>query len=555
MIYEIMMRDFLNDKNYKSLLDTLDYLQDLGINAIELMPIQEFEGNQSWGYNPSFHMAVDKYYGTRDQLRAVIDAAHERGIAVILDVVFNHAFSQSPLCQLYWDATNFRPSSDNPWLNVVARHPFNVGYDFNHESPLTRSWVKRVLEHWITEYRFDGFRFDLSKGLTQKNSGSNADAMAQYDLGRVNILNDYANHIWSLDSDSYVILEHFAVNTEEQDLSDDGMMLWGNMSYQFAEAAMGYNSDLDWADYKSRDWNNPHLIAYMESHDEERMGHKIKNYGDANANYDTRELETTVDRIAAASAIYLTLPGPKMLWQFGELSYDFSINRCTNGSINPNCRLDPKPIRWDYFENEDRKDLYDRVAAINHLRTTYPTFETIDYTFHDGNFFLKTINLNHADMDAVVMANFRIINSDLNPRFPYTGTWYEYFTGAEIEVTHVEDRLTFLPGEYRIYTSEKIVPPGGFFPPISTSVQNFADSNIEIYPNLLTVGQELQIRLEQSENIEGIEIINVQGVAQKVVFGQQGNLISVGMPNVAAGVYVVSLRSGSGVFAGRVVVQ
>ncbi|MEM1123626.1 MAG: alpha-amylase family glycosyl hydrolase, partial [Bacteroidota bacterium] len=556
VIYEIMMRDFLADKNYKSLLDTLDYLENLGINAIQLMPIQEFEGNQSWGYNPSFHMAVDKYYGTRDQLRAVIDEAHRRGMAVILDVVFNHAFSQSPLCQMYWNSADFQPAADNPWLNETARHPFNVGYDFNHESSYTRSWVKRVLTHWITEYKFDGFRFDLSKGITQTFSGSNSGAFAQYDLSRVNILQEYADHIWSLDGTSYVILEHFADNSEEKDLSDYGMMLWGNLSHEFAEAAMGYSSDLDWADYKTRGWNNPHLIAYMESHDEERMGYKLKNFGDANANYDTRDLATSVDRVAAASAIYLSLPGPNMLWQFGELANDYSINRCVNGSVNPNCRLDPKPIRWDYFDDEDRSRLYDRIAAMNHLRTTYPTFETIDYTFHDGNFFLKTINLNHAEMDAVVMANFRIVNSDLNPRFPYQGTWYEYFTGAELEVTHVEDKLTFDPGEYRIYTSEKIVPPGGFFDSgTTTSVSNFAEGDIEIYPNILTSKREFQISLGAAQSVSAIEIVNMQGVAQTATFTQNNQQIRVQLPDLAAGAYVVSMRTDEKVFTTKVVVQ
>ena len=87
VIYELMIRDFLADHSFTSLLDTLSYLKKLGVNAIELMPINEFEGNDSWGYNPSFHMAVDKYYGSRDQLRALINGAHELGIAVILDVV------------------------------------------------------------------------------------------------------------------------------------------------------------------------------------------------------------------------------------------------------------------------------------------------------------------------------------------------------------------------------------------------------------------------------------------------------------------------------------
>lgn len=109
VVYELLVRDFIASHDYATILDTLDYLQRLGINAIEFMPLNEYEGNESWGYNPSFHMALDKYYGPADQLKALIDACHQRGIAVILDIAFNHAFSQSPLCQMYWDASNFKP--------------------------------------------------------------------------------------------------------------------------------------------------------------------------------------------------------------------------------------------------------------------------------------------------------------------------------------------------------------------------------------------------------------------------------------------------------------
>jgi hypothetical protein len=252
VIYELMIRDFLSDHSYTSLMDTLDYFEKLGVNAIELMPISEFEGNASWGYNQSFHMAVDKDYGTRKQLKAFIDAAHQRGIAVILDVVFNHTFGQGPLAQMYWDAANGRPSPESPYLNVIPRHPYNVGYDFNHESPATKNWVKRILTYWITEFKFDGFRFDLSKGLTQFYSGNDGTLMSHYDPGRIAILKDYAKHIWSKDSTSYVILEHFADNDEEIELSNYGMMLWGNINYEFNQAAKGFASSLDWADYTSR---------------------------------------------------------------------------------------------------------------------------------------------------------------------------------------------------------------------------------------------------------------------------------------------------------------
>ncbi len=538
VIYEILMRDFLSDKNFKSLLDTLDYLENLGINAIELMPIQEFEGNQSWGYNPNFHMAVDKYYGSRDQLRAVIDECHKRGIMVILDVVFNHAFSQSPLCQMYWDPAAFRPTEESPYLNVEAKHPFNVGYDFNHESIYTREWVKRILDHWITEYKFDGFRFDLSKGFTQKFSGANVGAWGQYDFTRVNILTDYADHIWSLDESAYVILEHFADNSEEQELSSRGMMLWGNISHDYSEGAMGYSSNLNWSDYTQRGWTEPNLIAYMESHDEERMGYKLKTWGNSNAQYDTRDLATGVERVVAASTIYMSIPGPKMLWQFGELHYDYSINRCTNGSINESCRLDPKPVRWDYFAEPSRNELYEKISALNYLKTNYPTFSTTDFEFNDNNTFVKRVQLNHSDMDAVSLANFRISESEVNPKFPYPGTWFEYFTGNELNVVDTEQAILFQPGEYRIYTSEMITPPNGFF----TSTNEIVDRNLKMFPNPIATGQSIVISGEKLDGFERVYLENFDGRKTLLNFLNNGFEIRINIPDgIPAGIYNVVL--------------
>ncbi len=552
VIYEILMRDFLEDKNYKSLLDTLNYLDKLGINAIELMPIQEFEGNQSWGYNPSFHMAVDKYYGSRDQLRAVIDAAHERGIAVILDVVFNHAFSQSPLCQLYWNPAAFRPAADNPWLNEIPRHPFNVGYDFNHESEFTKDWVKQVLEYWITEFRFDGFRFDLSKGLTQTNSGNNSNLMAQYDASRIAILKEYADFVWSLDSDSYVIMEHFAANNEERELSDYGMMLWSNTTFQFAEAAMGYASDLDGADYTARGWSNPHLIAYMESHDEERMGYKLQTWGNSNANYDTQYLPTAAQRVAAASSIYMSIPGPKMLWQFGELDYNYSINRCVNGSINEACRLDPKPIRWDYFENPFRRDLYERIAALNYLKTNYPTFTTSSFDLDDSDAYIKKVHLTHPDMDAVTLANFEIVANSINPEFPYSGTWYEYFTGDEIVVGNNQAELQFEPGEYRIYTSEKLTPPNGFF---VVNTEDIEVGSLEVFPNPVVKNASFQILLEKNENVETIQVSNTLGQMQELSFDQNGAQVSVATLTLPSGLYTLQVETKERIYVQKIVIE
>jgi len=179
------------------------------------MPISEFEGNLSWGYNPNYYFAPDKYYGTKNALKHFIDECHSRGIAVIQDMVLNHSFGTSPMVMLYWDALNNRPAANNPWFNPIAKHDFNVGYDFNHESEATKYLVNRVVKYWINEYHVDGYRFDLSKGFTQTNTLGNTTAWGHYDQSRINIWQRISDSIWSVKPNAYVILEHFADNDEE----------------------------------------------------------------------------------------------------------------------------------------------------------------------------------------------------------------------------------------------------------------------------------------------------------------------------------------------------
>ena len=141
MIYETLIRDFTDEQTYNSLLGKLDYLDSLGINVIELMPINEFEGNLSWGYNPAYYFAVDKYYGSPDDLKNFVNECHNRGIAVVADVVYNHAFGSNGMARMYLE--NGNPSSENPWFNRTAPHTdYHWGYDFNHESKHTEYFLE-----------------------------------------------------------------------------------------------------------------------------------------------------------------------------------------------------------------------------------------------------------------------------------------------------------------------------------------------------------------------------------------------------------------------------
>jgi len=476
IIYEMHFRDFdvvgTNDiGDFSKAITHLDYLQNLGINAVEIMPVEEFEGNDSWGYNPSYHGALDKAYGTPTTFKTFINECHKRGIAVIMDVVYNQAFSQSPLAQMWWDSTNNRPSSTSPYLNPIAKHDFSVGYDFNHESTYTKTYLKETVQYWLQEYKIDGFRFDLSKGFTQNNTLGNTGAWGNYDAGRIATLKDYADFVWSVNSNAYVILEHFADNSEEKELANYGALLWGNLNYNYAQNTMGWNSstDISWMSYKARGWNNPHLIGYMESHDEERLMYKNLQFGNSNGSYNVKDLATALKRQELAANFLFTIPGPKMTWQFGELGYEISIDQ--------NGRTGRKPIHWEYFNDANRKKVYDVWSTLAAFKKTQPVFNTTDFTLNVSGL-VKNIVLRHATMDVTIVGNFDVTVQSISPNFTQTGTWYEYYTGSSLNVTNTSMTVSLQPGEYRLYSTVQLSDPLGI-----EKAGNPLSSVLKVYPN------------------------------------------------------------------------
>ncbi len=472
VIYELLVRDFIASHDYKTLTDTLNYLDELGVNAIELMPVNEFEGNLSWGYNPSFYFAPDKYYGPKNDLKAFVDSCHKRGIAVITDLVLNHCNGQSPFVQLYLDhygTDQIYMKSPNPWFNVSSPNPvYKWGADFNHESIHTQKLVDRITSYWLTEYNIDGFRFDFTKGFTN-TSGEGT----PYDASRINILKRMAYKVWSVNTNAYVILEHFADNEEEKELAGYGILLWGNGNYNFGEAAMGFNSDLTSASYLGRGWNQPHLVTYMESHDEERLMYKVLTYGGTSGAYNTKDFKTAVNRMKLNAVFFFSLPGPKMIWQFGEMGYDVSIDE--------NGRTGEKPIKWDYLENRDRFKLYMLYRTMIALKLTQPVFETNNYSYSLSST-VKRISLNGTDNKVTVLGNFGLTSAAVNPSFQQTGKWYEFFSGDSLVVTNTSDPITFAPGEYRIYSTKKF-PSAAVLTDIEETEAVNINKNITVYPN------------------------------------------------------------------------
>ena len=465
VIYELLLRDFIANHDWKTLSDSITYFKKLGINAIEVMPFNEFEGNISWGYNPSFYFAPDKYYGPENTLKAFIDKCHQNGIAVIMDIVLNHSFGSSPMVQLYWNSATNTPARNNPWYDSVTTHPFNVGYQFNHDAPATRYFVSRVVNHWLNNYKIDGFRFDLSKGFTQTVT-NDVTTWGHYDADRVAIWKQYYDTLQLKSPGSYCILEHFADNDEETVLSNYGMMLWGNENYNYNQATMGYNTDWDFS-YglaSARGWSNPYLVTYAESHDEERLMYKNIQYGNSSGSYNIKDTATALKREELAAAFLLTQPGPKMIWQFGELGYDYSITSCEPGNTIPqpypqdNCRTDPKPIRWDYLQQTNRKKLYDIYSALIKLRfDNSMSDQFISNTSHqDFSGKVKWMYLSKL----VVVGNFDVTAQAASIYFPSNGTWYDYLNGTTINVTGNSYTFSNLnPAEYHVYTKTAVVLP------------------------------------------------------------------------------------------------
>ena len=548
VIYEMLFRDFTKSQNIAGAMAQLDYIENLGVTAVQLMPVQEFDGNLSWGYNPNHWFALDKYYGTREQYKEFIDECHRRGLAVIVDVVYNHATGSHPWAKLWWAGD--RTASNNPWFNEYAMHPYNVYHDMNHENAMVKEHVKRSLEYLLTEYDVDGFRFDLTKGFTQKDTGGdNGDVAAwgRYDQSRVDILKGYADHIWSVNDNAVVIFEHLSDWDEEEALANHGMQLWRNVNHDYRSAVNGGTGNFGNM-YSTKPFGG--YVGYMESHDEERLCYgagadastvtwgviglgdnwdndkimskdgaffsvknvtvkandrfKIRkagewndafNYGASSDNYKltigqgykmtngngskdmyianagTYDFYFSVDaetvwvmnagqrpadpsvgsggqsedaltvamrRAGASAAFFLTVPGPKMIWQFGEIGYDYTIEH--------NGRTGEKPVVTDeYLAVPARKALYDTYAALLKFRKENPRYFDKDAKFEwtpTGE--IKKITCSVDGNTFHVVGNFSKTSKSYT--LP-SGTWTDEINGGT-----ASGSITLKQGEFRLLT-------------------------------------------------------------------------------------------------------
>ncbi len=554
VVYEVLVRDFDADRNYQDLINKVNYFKNLGVNAIELMPVMEFEGNESWGYNTAFHMALDKYYGTSDKLKEFIDLCHQNGIAVILDIAFNHAFGRNPMVRMWMNDPDGdgwgSPNTDNPYFNTVARHSYSVGEDFNHASTYTKEYVKRTVQYWIEEFKIDGFRWDLTKGFTQACTASDETCTNAYQQDRVDILKDYADFSWSIDPDHYVIFEHLGTDTEEQQWANyrlnegKGVMMWGEMFANYKQLAMGYssNADITRMGYVSRGFSGKRLLGYPESHDKDRLMYEAFTYGNGAGSYPVQgNLTNALNRMASLGAISILVPGPKMIWHFQELGMDDSIFTCNDGSINSDsdaisgdCKLDTKPQpQWveDWLNDPIRGSIYTKYAKLIQLKTTEPVFNG-DYAISpDANLIKPRIYIYDNSLpstslkNVVVLANFSVADQNVTPDFPYTGTWYDLMDNTPITVTNTSAQIFVPSGQFKIYGNQ----------PATLAASSFdLENELTLYPN------PAKETFSISSSADSIEIFSITG--QCIL--KQNNVLAndvIHISNLKSGIYLIHI--------------
>lgn len=438
VIYELWVYDYTTQHSIPGLMKRLDYLQGLGVNAIELMPVTEFDGQINWGYSPNHYFALDKAYGTPEMLKEFVDECHKRGMAVILDMVFNHATGLNPMNKLYPYGTDLK---DNPWFNVTAPHSDNVYEDWNHGFAPTRDHFTRVLKYWLTEYKVDGYRLDLSHGLCSDKANTSVENLKYY----------YDNGVKAVSPTAYMILEHWGSNmgSERPQLISYGMQCWQNTNNAYSQVAMGWMDKDD----ALTDANKDGYIAYNESHDEERNQYKVKQYG----NGDLKTNETArLNRVPLTLAFNVLLNGSHMLYQYGELGFDYSLfskagASGTSDSYKCEPKVNPESMGW-LSAGSTRMKIYDKVAKIIKLRTQYLP------SVFEGN--PTASNLGHGvevrsvqwGNDVLVVGNFAASagNSYTLP----AGTWYDYLNDNQKITT---SKLSLNPGDLRILVGSPVV--------------------------------------------------------------------------------------------------
>jgi 1,4-alpha-glucan branching enzyme len=425
VVYEMHVGTF-NDApgggpgTWQSAIAKLGHLEYLGVNAVEIMPVAEFPGDFSWGYNPSFPFAPETSYGTPDDFKAFVDAAHDRGIAVILDVVHNH-YGPSDLPMWCFTGDCLGNGGHYFYTDARASTPWgNTRPDYGRNE--VRDYIKDNALYWLNEYHLDGLRFDATKYIrTTDGNGSLPQGFS--------VLQYVNNSIDGAQPWKIAIAEDFGGDVVTQPTSQGGAGFDAQWDASFVHPvrdAIIAQSD------QSRDMNAvkgaitstfngqaQRRVIYTESHDEVANGQTRvpEAIWPGNAGSWAAKKRSTL-----GAAIVMTTPGIPMMFQGQEVLEDgwFSDtdpvdwNKTSSfGGITTLYR-DLIQLRRNWFNNT--RGLQGGSVNVYHVNNSAKVL-----AFH------RWKNGGPGD-DVVVLANFSGTTfTNYNIGMPRGGTWYVRF--------------------------------------------------------------------------------------------------------------------------------
>ncbi|NMG18778.1 alpha-amylase family glycosyl hydrolase [Brasilonema bromeliae] len=420
VIYEMHVADFTGGEvdpekrgKYIDAIEKLDYLHELGINAIELMPVNEYPGDYNWGYKVRHYFATESSYGSTEDLKRFVDECHARGIRVFLDGIYNHTDEECPLMLIdrnywYYEYMHYPEDPGNYW-----GPEFNYdNYDEKLDVKPAWKYVGDVVRFWVQEYHIDGIRFDAVRQLANyefldwvaKQAKKNTAPKPFYniaenipDTSKVTTPEGPLDACWH-ESFRYFVIPHICGEMfEPQKLKE-----------VFDPRKQGYKTSIN-------------VVNYLATHDRE---HIFRELGDRGI-FD----EDAFRRAKLAAALLLTAMGIPMLWM-GE---EFGEHKRKSETVTQ-----PKKIAWPLLERDENRDLFEYYKKLIALRKKNSALQSDHIEFFHENLdekVLAYVRGQKEDSRVVVIANF----SDKNlsryhvPRFPCAGTWHEWTGNYDVE--------------------------------------------------------------------------------------------------------------------------
>jgi len=456
VVYELQAEEF-ND-TFDGVVERLDYLQSLGINCLELMPVTSVKLDFDWGYGPLHYFAPHARIGGPDGLKRLVDACHAVGLAVILDVVYQHVDPTFPYKLVYDNVAKVAPNVPNPMFKPDPPPPpppfyFGPEADFSH--PFTQEYFSTANRMWLDEYHVDGFRYDEVKGFYD---GPTGDAYAKlaydtylYSLGIPRFQQgsgSYSRIIQcaeALDMAREVLQNTYTSCAWQDDLLNkaEDMMQWQYVDSDFAhllDPRYGSNPYPNTKTVVNAAGNPVEMpvapFQYLETHDHSQL--IVFGGTQGTGDFPPGDRSRYCKLQPFAIALY-TLQGIPMLWQGQEFADYYNLP--SDGEARIGLRRD---LHWEFFYDDYGSPLIRLYRRLGWLRRTYRALRS-----HESYYYYQQSLQNDqiiayqrhalatstaAEEYVMVFLNFSDTPGSVTIPFPKAGTWKEMI-GADLVLT------------------------------------------------------------------------------------------------------------------------